>query len=295
MDTYKYNNIFLTNNINKANCITHSGTFHVDDVMATVFLSKILDRVILLRVPTTNELQTQNKVIFDIGYGEFDHHQKNRNGKRKNGIYYSSIGLLWKKYGMEYLREQNVKYLEKTFEYMDSELIQYIDATDNMQQEYLKSKISPDFVKLCNPQWNEDIPEEEGFINAVKLGNEFWDIYIKHAIAEVEAIEIILDKVNNSDDIYVAFEKDLPYRKAIPKIENKKVKYLIFKSRRQGYDIRAIYDAHKFKSQISKANDLDKIKKETNFSDLIYTDTNGKLCCTNTLESAIKIIKFNES
>ena len=30
-----------------------------------------------------------------------------------------------------------------------------------MQMEYLKSKISPDFVKLCNPEWNENVTEED--------------------------------------------------------------------------------------------------------------------------------------
>lgn len=44
---------------------------------------------------------------------------------------------------------------------MDKELIQYIDATDNMQLEYLESKIVPDFIKLCNPEWNENVDENE--------------------------------------------------------------------------------------------------------------------------------------
>ena len=35
---------------------------------------------------------------------------------------------------------------------MDKELIQNIDAADNMQFEYVENKISPDFVKLCNPR-----------------------------------------------------------------------------------------------------------------------------------------------
>ena len=73
-------------------------------------------------------------------FGEFDHHQKNRNGKRENGIYYSSIGLLWRRFGREYLKQLEVKSIDRTFEYMDKELIQYIDATDNMQMEYLKNR-----------------------------------------------------------------------------------------------------------------------------------------------------------
>ena len=150
-----------------------------------------------------------------LDYGEFDHHQKNRNGQRENGIYYSSIGLLWKKFGKEYLKKLKVKSIDKTFEYIDKELIQYIDATDNMQNEYLDNKISPDFIKLCNPEWNENISEEEAFINALKLADSFWKVYIKHAIAEVEAIEIILKKIEKCKECYLIFDMEMPYRKAM--------------------------------------------------------------------------------
>ena len=91
---------------------------------------------------------------------------------------------------------------------MDNELIQYIDASDNMQMEYLKNKTSPDFIKLCNPEWNENITENEGFIHALKLADEFWNIYLKHAIAEVEAIEIIKKTINESKEDYVVFDKE---------------------------------------------------------------------------------------
>nr|MBB1522542.1 MYG1 family protein [Clostridiales bacterium] len=138
--------------MDEANCITHSGRFHVDDVISTIFLSKIIDSVILARVLTISNKDVKDKIVYDIGLGEFDHHQKNRNGQRDNGIFYSSIGLLWKKFGKEYLKKIGVKYIDKTFEYMDKELIQNIDAADNMQFEYVENKISPDFVKLCNPR-----------------------------------------------------------------------------------------------------------------------------------------------
>ena len=148
----KYKNIQLTTKIDKANCITHSGRFHVDDVISTIFLSKIINKIVLSRVPTIENKNVKDKIVYDIGFGEFDHHQKNRNGQRDNGIYYSSIGLLWKKFGKEYLKKIRVKNIDKTFEYIDRELIQNIDATDNMQFDHVENKISPDFIKLCNPR-----------------------------------------------------------------------------------------------------------------------------------------------
>lgn len=149
MNFDKYKNIQLTKEIDNANCITHSGKFHVDDVISTIFLSKLKKNIILIRVPTIKNINIENKIVYDIGFGEFDHHQKNRNGQRKNGIYYSSIGLLWNKFGKKYLESLKVRNVDKTFQYIDQELIQYIDATDNMQIEYLENKISPDFIKLC--------------------------------------------------------------------------------------------------------------------------------------------------
>lgn len=187
-----------------------------------------------------------------------------------------------------------MKNIDKTFEYMDKELIQYIDATDNMQLEYLESKIVPDFIKLCNPEWNENIKEDEAFMHALKLADEFWEIYIKHAIAEVEAIEIILEKINNCRENYLIFDVEMPYRKAIKYINNNKVKYIIFKSRREGYDIRTIIDTCRFNDKISHATDINIAKEITGINDLIYVDVHGKLCCTKTLESAIRIIKYNE-
>ena len=215
MNLNKYKNIQLTNQIDEANCITHSGKFHVDDVISTIFLSKIIQKVILLRVATV----------------------ENKN---------------------------------------------------------LKNKISPDFIKLCNPEWNEDIYEDEAFINALKLADEFWNVYIKHAIAEVEAIEIILDKMKKCKDCYLVFDKEMPYRKAVKLISTNKVKYMIFKSRREGYDIRTVTDSCKFKNKIVQAKDINISRKLTGIEDLIYIDVNGKLCCTKTLESAIRLVRYNE-
>ena len=295
MNLNKYKNIQLTKNTDEANCITHSGRFHIDDVIATIFLSKLKKDIILARVPTTENINTENKTVYDIGFGEFDHHQKSRNGKRKNGIYYSSIGLLWNKFGKKYLESLNVNNVEKVFEYMDNELIQYIDATDNMQTEYLENKISPDFIKLCNPEWNEDITEDRAFLNALSLADAFWNVYIKHAIAEVEAIDIILKKLNESNECFIIFDYEIPFRKAIKFYNENKVRYIILKSRRDGYEIRTLLNNYKFKEELVNCTSIDSSRELTGVDDLIYVDNNAKLCCTKTLDGALKLVKYNEA
>lgn len=288
-DINVYNNIKLTNNIDEANCITHSGKFHVDEVISTIFLSKLKEKVILLRTPSINNSNIEGKIVFDIGLGEFDHHQEKRNGIRKNGIYYSSIGLLWKKFGMEYLKKLKLKNKTEIFTYIDQELIQYIDAADNIQKEYYTNNILPDFIKLCNPEWNDNLPEEKAFINALELADKFWNMYFKHAIAEVEAIDIIKNKIKESKENYIIFENEIPYKRII-KYNNTHVEYIIQKSRRCGYEVRIMKEHLKFNEDIYNI-----FREYGDISDIIYIDNLGKLICTKTIESAIKIIKANKN
>lgn len=64
----KYKNIILTDNFNNTKFVTHSGTFHVDDVISTVFLSKLYDEIKLIRIPSANNLNLEDKFVYDIGY-----------------------------------------------------------------------------------------------------------------------------------------------------------------------------------------------------------------------------------
>lgn len=62
-----YNNIKLTDKLDEANCITHSGKFHVDDVISTIFISKVISEVSLLRTATLKNKNVENKIVYDIG------------------------------------------------------------------------------------------------------------------------------------------------------------------------------------------------------------------------------------
>ena len=59
-------------------------------------------------------------------------------------------------------------------------------------------------------------------------------------------------------------------------------------------EFRTITDDCKFKNEIVQAKDIETARSITGIKDLLYIDNNSKLCCTKTLESAIKMIKYNE-
>ena len=44
-------------------------------------------------------------IVFDIGRGQYDHHQKDSR-IRENGVAYAALGLLWEALGAEILGEE---------------------------------------------------------------------------------------------------------------------------------------------------------------------------------------------
>lgn len=69
--------------------------FHADEVFGTVILSKIFyDLTIYLAFKVPENLP-EDVIIFDIGRGKFDYHQKGGNSCRGNGVPYAACDLIW--------------------------------------------------------------------------------------------------------------------------------------------------------------------------------------------------------
>ena len=83
----------------EAKLITHAGSMHADDVMATYILSKVFGEVKVLRTCKVPDNLSEDVIIYDIGFGQYDHHQKGGNGTRENGVPYAACGLIWKEFG----------------------------------------------------------------------------------------------------------------------------------------------------------------------------------------------------
>src|SRR5574344_1144389 len=106
---------------NEKNAFTHAGKFHADDVFASALLRKINPDINITRgnsVPDGFE-----GLVFDIGRGEFDHHQ-NDSRVRENGIPYAAFGLLWEQIGDVLLGEDEALIFDRKF-------VQPLDENDN--------------------------------------------------------------------------------------------------------------------------------------------------------------------
>jgi uncharacterized UPF0160 family protein len=90
--------------------ITHDGTFHADEVLSTVVLITLFPhaKVIRTRDPALLGSAGAESILYDVGgaydpeANRFDHHQPGAH-TRQDGSPHSAFGLIWDRYGSEYL------------------------------------------------------------------------------------------------------------------------------------------------------------------------------------------------
>ena len=130
--------------------ITHDGVFHCDEVTAIAVLHELYPEAELTRTRDPEILKAgladPEAILVDVGdvYDEdlfnYDHHQReNKPDPRTNGVPYSSAGLVWRRFGRDFVSlllgdesgELPPNILMFIVDYVDETLIQYIDATDN--------------------------------------------------------------------------------------------------------------------------------------------------------------------
>lgn len=239
-------NVKLTKNIEEANCITHAGTFHADEVFATIILSKIMDNIVLIRMPEVKE-EYNDKMIYDIGGGKFDHHQFGGNGQRENGVKYAACGLIWKEFGRKVL--ENIQGIDVDFvwDMIDRNLIQFIDSNDNGQLPHLdvdfKNVHLSSIIGQMNPFWNEDVDADDRFIEALKMAEVIFDRTIISMVSKYRAKNIVDKAIAESENNILIMDVYAPWKDFLNDSQDPKAKdilFAVFPSNRGGYSIYTI-------------------------------------------------------
>ncbi len=304
----------LVDSIEKANCITHGAKFHADDVFSTVIMEKLVENLKLIRVLEIPEEYKNKKDIFiyDIGYGELDHHQKGGNGERENGIKYAAFGLIWKKYGHEYLEKINVKRenINLIWESLDREFVQSIDSIDNGQLEFSNIEIPvvtvSNIIGVYNPNWNEEKTFDEGFKEAFEIAKKIWNRKLNSVISKIDAKTEVELAIEKSENRIMVLDKFLPYLDFVLNSNNPKAEkllYVVYPSNRGGYGIQAIQKKlNSFENRkpfpLSWAGLKDEqLQTVTNIKTAKFCHNARFLCTTETLSDAIEIaekaVKFD--
>lgn len=205
-----------------AKAYTHGGKFHADDVFSAALLLYINPEIVISRGNKVPE--DFDGIVFDIGRGRYDHHQKDSR-VRENGVPYAAFGLLWEALGKEILGEELAEKLDESF-------IQPLDINDNTGEKNELATLIGNF----NPPWDAKGGSDEAFFQAVSvagmiLENKF-ERYRGNARAD-QRVEQVLEEHNPKNRILVLPEF-IPCQKALDETE---IAFVIFPSNRGGYCI----------------------------------------------------------
>jgi len=231
----------------KLNAVTHAGFFHGDEVLATAVLERALGEVYLARVNSVPESLRPEVIVYDIGHGRYDHHQSGGNGIRDNGVPYSSVGLIWRDFGMKALGESDAA--EVAWDYIDRLLIQGVDEVDNglfiSNEQSARQLTFPKTISLFNPHAESGLSFDKAFLEAVSYAG----IVLDKAIAKYLSLAVAQPKVDRAiteAEMHVAvLEERLPWQELILDSANPKadeVYFVVMPSEREGYIWQAVPD-----------------------------------------------------
>jgi len=237
----------MTKDINEANLITHASKFHADDVFATALMSHIIDDPVVCRVNSFIDGVNEKAIVYDIGGGKFDHHMRDFDLRHNDGAKYAAFGLLFKNYGLEFLKKYDAKNATLLFNMIEHDLVSGIDAVDN--GEFPSLDVSYNYKSLdaviadFNVCWDEDVDNDLNFMKAVEFANIVLENCLKRNIAKVKAKEKVDMAIENCNGPVMYLECNLPFKDFVVTSTNPKAKDILFvitPSNRGGYNINTI-------------------------------------------------------
>ena len=285
---------------------THSGKFHADDVMATAILTLLLGDIKVTRTRDENILSKLD-FVFDISLGEFDHHQLNKE-IRENTIPYAACGLVWREFGSRVIQKFNSQIEENDitsiFDYVDKNLVQGIDATDNgidIKSEIKVTSIS-DIIQNFNPTWDSNASKDEAFEEATRYATEVIKRMISKQVSVIKARIIVNEAFQNRDTSEIMVLKNgCPWLQQLFKIDiNNEVLFVISPDDNNAdYKILTVkktadtFEARKDILESIRGKASEEINSIIKIDDAIFCHKAGFIASTRSIESALKIAEMS--
>ncbi len=232
----------------KKKLITHDGAFHADDIFATAALSMMLEKentaFEIIRSRDPKVIKTGD-YVYDVGgiYDEsknlFDHHQIGGAGKSLRNIEYSSLGLVWKKFG------EKIAGSKRAAEIIEKRLCAPIDAADNgFDLTENKYDVAPYYIQniffSMMPTWKEDSTKlDEVFLECVQMAKIILTREIVQARDMLEAEEDVISSYNSSGDKrIVVLDKNYPFEYIVSNFPEPL--FVVYPRKTGGWGVKAI-------------------------------------------------------
>ena len=273
---------------NNATAFTHSGKFHADDVFSSALLLYLNPEIRIIRGNKVPE--DFDGIVFDIGRGRYDHHQKDSR-IRENGIPYAAFGLLWEELGAEILGEELAQKFDESF-------VQPLDNNDNTGEKNELATLIGNF----NPTWDAQGGNDEAFFQAVSvagmiLENKF-ERYLDKRVEEIleEHQKAILSGEKSKEEARILILPEfVPCQKRLSETD---IAFVIFPSNRGGYCIQPQKKEYSLNYKCSFPVEWLGLENEelvaaTGLSSAGFCHKGGFLMTTGTLEDAVKACEIS--
>lgn len=191
----------------KIRIITHSGTFHADELLAVAALELYFAgkpyEVIRTRNPeiiTTGDFVVDVGAIYDPATNRFDHHQHGGAGERENGIPYSAFGLVWKHYGEAICGSKEIAQM------IDEQIGYPVDMGDNGIDYYglVRTDVEPlilqFIVAMFRPTWKGEAVHDERFTELVTFLRRMLELTIIAERNKLEGGKFVEEAYQNTED-----------------------------------------------------------------------------------------------
>lgn len=278
---------------NNATAFTHSGKFHADDVFSSALLLYLNPEIRIIRGNKVPE--DFDGIVFDIGRGRYDHHQKDSR-IRENGIPYAAFGLLWEELGAEILGEELAQKFDESF-------VQPLDNNDNTGEKNELATLIGNF----NPTWDAQGGNDEAFFQAVSvagmilenkferyLGNERADKRVEEILEEHQKAILSGEKSKEEARILILPEF-VPCQKRLSETD---IAFVIFPSNRGGYCIQPQKKEYSLNYKCSfpvewLGLENEELAAATGLPSAGFCHKGGFLMTTGTLEDAVKACEIS--
>lgn len=286
----------LLEQIQKENAaaFTHGGKFHADDVFSAALLLHFNPKLAIQRGNRVPE--AFDGIVFDIGRGEYDHHQKDSR-IRENGVPYAAFGLLWEVLGTEILSPEMAARFDEKF-------VQPLDNNDNTGE---KNELA-NLIGMFNPVWDDNSGSDIAFVEAVTIAGRIlehkWERFRADERAEQQFADLFTahreriasaGKTGTVDEKILILSEFFPCQKQLSATE---IAFLIFPSNRGGYCVQPVRkeNSSNYKYEFPEnwlGLENEALQEVTGLAGVSFCHKGGFLLTAETLDDAVSACRIS--
>ncbi len=212
--------------------MTHGGKFHADDVFSAALLRILYPEIAIVRAFTIPD--DFDGIVFDMGFGTFDHHQEDSE-VRENGVPYAAFGLLWRTLGQDVLIRVGcpAELAEEEALRFDANFVQPLDESDNTGCKHELASV----ISTFNASWDMEECADECFEEAVSFATIILEKRFDSILSAQRAKTMVEEALENMADAIVVLPQYAPWKKILVPSD---AKFVVYPSQRGGFSAQVI-------------------------------------------------------